>query len=234
MPRYVRDPRLRAFQEKIRAEVKRIADSAADAPYVIYAIRDPTRPDVRRRHQYGPPIYVGQTKQIGVRADDHMRDGGAAYASSRCKAGLLKGIMRKWRVPRFEILDTAPTHLTSLIAETTWARRFVWLGYELANKWLEHRTCEAPEGLASVPTQRFWSLTAEEAIQDEVDLRLECRGCDLRRVIELDGLRPETPLRNLRSLRLCCPVCGASLLRLERPEPTHWRWAHYRPKPMGR
>lgn len=47
-------------------------------------------------------------------------------------------------VPKFEILDTAPAHLTSLIAETAWARGFVWLGYELANRWAEHQSRGAP------------------------------------------------------------------------------------------
>jgi hypothetical protein len=123
MRRYVRDPQLREFQDKLRAEVGRISTMAGDAAYVIYAIRDHTSVDHRRQHEHGPPIYVGQTKQIATRANDHMRDGGESYASSRCKAGMLKSTMMKWRVPRFDLLDTAPTHITSLIAETTWARR---------------------------------------------------------------------------------------------------------------
>lgn len=234
MRRYVRDPQLRDFQEKLRKEVKRIGVVAEAAPYVIYAIRDPTKVDDRRHHEHGPPIYVGQTKQIIDRANSHMRDGGEAYASSRCKAGILKSIMEKWRVPRFDILDTAPTHLTSLIAETTWARRFVWLGYELANKWAEHKSSEPPKGLLSVPEKRLWSLTAAEAIEDEVSLHLECRHCDVRQTIDLAGLRADTPLRYLRSLKLPCPGCGASLLRISRPDLATWRWASYQPKPMSR
>ena len=75
--------------------------SAESVGYVIYAIRDPTQFDQRRHHEHGPPIYVGQTKQLAVRANAHMRDGGQSYKSSRCKAGILKGIMKQWRVPRF-------------------------------------------------------------------------------------------------------------------------------------
>lgn len=234
MRRYIRDPQLRDFQEKLRKEAKRIGAVAEAAPYVVYAIRDPTEVDDRRQHEHGPPIYVGQTKQMVNRANSHMRDGGEGYASSRCKAGILKSIMEKWRVPKFEILDTAPTHLTSLIAETTWARRFVWLGYELANKWPEHRSSEPPRGLLSVPEKRLWSLTAAEAIEDEVSLLLECQNCDVRQEIDLGALRPDTALRNLRSLKLSCSSCGTSLLRISRPELGSWRWASYQPKSMTR
>ncbi len=234
MRRYVRDPQLREYQEKLREEVRRISAVAEGAAYVIYAIRDPTKVDQRRHHEDGPPVYVGQTKQIATRANDHMRDGGESYASTRCKAGMLKSIMKKWRVPKFDILDTAPTHLTCLIAETTWARRFAWLGYELANKWPEHRTSEPPKGLHSVPTVRLWNLTTREAIQDEVSVHLECRPCGMRQGIDLEGLRDDTPLRSLRSLRLTCSACGGPLLRITPPEPSTWRWASYEPAPMRR
>lgn len=232
MRRYVRDPQLREFQERIRAEVARANALAPDTGFAIYAIRDPTQTDRRWGHDDGPPIYVGQTKQFPIRADDHMRDGGQSYASSRCKAGLLKRTMQQWCVPKFEILDTAPTHLTSLIAETVWARRFVWLGYQLANQWPEHQSKEPPQGLLSVPLKRLWNLTAQEAIDDEVSLRLSCRACDVHRSIELETLRPQTPLRGIRSLKLTCPDCDARLLQIARPDPTAWRWAAYQPRSM--
>lgn len=234
MRRYVRDPRLREFHEKIRDEVRQVSAVAGDGAYVIYAIRDPTNVDLRRNHKDGPPIYVGQTREIANRANSHMRDGGESYASNRCKAGILKSIMTKWRVPKFDVLDTAPTHLTSLIAETTWARRFVWLGYELANKWSEHTTSEPPQGLLSVPMKRLWSLTVREAIQDEVSVRLECRPCGLNQPLDLAALRDEAPLRSLRSLRLTCSACGTNLLRITPPDPSSWRWAAYAPAPISR
>jgi hypothetical protein len=232
MARYVRDPQLRQFQEAIRAEVARVGDLAPDTGFVIYAIRDPTKVDARWGHEDGPPIYVGQTRQLRVRADDHMRDGGESYASSRCKAGMLKGIMTQWRVPKFEILDTAPTHLTSLIAETVWARRFNWLGYELTNKWPEHRSAEPPQGLQSIPRERFAYLTVSDAQQDEVAVVLECRKCDLHRSVNLDTLQANPRLSSLRSLKLRCPDCGGSLVRIVPPDPASWQWRDYRPRPM--
>jgi hypothetical protein len=232
MPRYIRDDRLREFDQRVKAEVRRIRDLAGNNPFVIYAIRDPTRLDHRRGHPDGPPIYVGETKQMGIRADDHMQDGGQGYASSRCKAGLLKTIMEQWVVPKFEILDSAPTHLTALIAETVWARRFVWLGYPLANKWPEHQSSERPEGLRSIPVERMWRLNVEEAINDQVALELNCSSWGLHGKVDLDSLRSGTKLSSIRSLKLKCPHCKSPLLRLIPPDGEMWTWASYRPRPM--
>jgi pimeloyl-ACP methyl ester carboxylesterase len=231
MARYIRDDQLREFNERVKAEVSRVGDLANDCHYVIYAIRDPTQVD-RRKHPDGPPIYVGETKQMRVRADDHMQDGGRGYASSRCKSGLLKAIMERWVVPKFEILDTAPTHLTALIAETVWSRRFVYLGYNIANKWPEHRSSERPHGLRSIPLERMWRLTVEEAIKDEVRLELSCPTWSLHGRVDLETLRPTTPLRSIRSLKLQCPHCQKGLLRLIPPDAEHWAWKSYQPRPM--
>lgn len=235
MPRYIHDPRLRDFKRRVREEVSRVSALAGDAPYVIYAIRDPTRPDPRRQHEHGPPIYVGQTKQMVVRAEAHMRDGGEARANDRCKSGLLKRIMEKWVVPRFEILDTAPTHLTSLIAETVWARRFIWLGYELANEWREHQTAEAPRGIATVPKERLWSFACNDAIQDEISVYFECSNCRKRAVIDLSALPPTVLLRELREDQIGCTVCGTRIrCRVAHPDPMQWRWKSYQPKAASR
>jgi hypothetical protein len=231
--RYTRDPQLREFQAGIRAEVDRITSLAPTDGYVIYAIRDPTKTDVIRAHPDGPPVYVGQTGELRTRADNHMRDGGGGSTDSGCKTGRLKQIIDQWRVPKFEILDTAPTHLTSLIAETVWARRFVWLGYELANRWAEHRTKERPDGLASVPPERLWDFTAANALEDEVRLTLECRACDVQGDVDLSKRAPTVLLKSVRSLKLECGLCGGSLLMdAKRPEPATWRWRDYQPAPM--
>lgn len=167
---YARDPKLREFQARVAAEVRRIGELARGRGYVIYVIRDPTEQDRVRGHADGAPVYVGQSKQMNVRANDHMRDAGAGSIDQGWKTGRVKQTMKKWVVPKFEILDQAPTHLTSLIAETICARRFVWLGYELANRWPEHQSRERPNGLASVPPERLWDFTTAEALEDEVRL----------------------------------------------------------------
>jgi hypothetical protein len=101
--RYARDPKLREFQAGIRAEVDRVAALAPKDGYVIYAIRDPSLTDVIRGHPDGPPVYVGQTRELRTRADNHMRDGGGGSTDTGCKTGRLKQIIDQWRVPKFEI-----------------------------------------------------------------------------------------------------------------------------------
>src|SRR5687768_12453304 len=142
---------MRAFHLAIKAEVKRIGDLARGRGYVTYAIRDPRLPDPRG-HPDGPRIYVGESKQIWNRADNHMADGGRATTGNeeKCKATRIYAILKDRVVPKFEILGDAPTKLASLISETLWARRSVYLGYELANGWPEHQSKEAPDGIRSV------------------------------------------------------------------------------------
>jgi hypothetical protein len=232
MARYETDPRLREFKAKVASEIQRVATHAEGGGFVIYAIRDPTLKDGRRMHPDGPPIYVGQTKQFSVRADDHMRDGGKGKSSTRCKAGRLKKILDQWQVPKFEILDTAPTHLTSLIAETVWARRFVWFGYELANRWPEHQTREAPRGLESVPLKRLGNLTVAEALVDEVGVQVGCAKCGTLQALDLETLRPEITLKLIKSLQATCPTCRGPYISFVRPDPLVWKWQSYQPRAM--
>ena len=231
--RYTRDPKLREFQGQVAAEARRIGELARGRGYVIYAIRDPSHPDRIRHHPDGPPVYVGQTKQLHVRANDHMRDAGGGSIDQGWKTGRLKQIMKKWVVPKFEILDEAPTHLTSLIAETVWARRFMWLGYQLANRWPEHQSKERPNGLASVPLERLWEFTTAEAIEDEVRLVLGCRRCALEEDVPLSGKDPNAKLNAARGLVLKCGGCGERLsIDVRMPDAATWRWRSYEPAPM--
>lgn len=230
--RYIPNPQLREFRLRVKAEVERIGKLAQGRGYVIYAIRDPTLPDRHRHHPDGPPIYVGQSKQLHTRADAHMKDGGRGTHGGRLKAGRLYRIMKRLVVPKFQILDEAPTHLTSLIAETVWARRYCWYGYELANQWGEHRSKEAPRGLDSVPTKRLWNLTVADAIEDEVSLFLQCKGCGIHSPIDLETLRPETRLGQLRRFEMKCPGCSGPFLQIERPDMTLWKWRSYVPSSM--
>jgi hypothetical protein len=232
MARWIRDPVLRAFQTEVRAEIDRAAALAAGSRYAIYIILDPSRRDPLERHPEGTPLYVGQSKDLRDRADSHLRDGGGGTGDSSIKAGRLSGLMDQSVVPVFRIVDAAPTHLTSLVAETVWARLYVWLGYELANQWPEHRSRERPEGLASVPAKRLRRLTVAEAIEDEVTVQLSCRTCDASGVVPLTTLEPLAKLGSIASSK--CERCGGLLVRLRKPDPATWRWATYAPSPMPR
>lgn len=232
MARWIRDPRLRAFQADVREETQRIAALAAASPYAVYIILDPSQNDPLGRHPEGTPIYVGQSKDLRDRADSHMRDGGGGTGDTSMKAGRLREIMDQFVVPIFRIVDTAPSHLTSLIAETVWARRYVWLGYELANQWPEHRSRERPEGLGSIPPKRLRRLTVQEAIGDDVTVELSCRTCGVSSSINLMRLEPLAKLGSLAATK--CERCGGFFVRLRKPEAATWRWASYAPSPMPR
>lgn len=232
MRRYTHDPRLRAFQEKIRAEVERVAEIAKDRGRVVYAIHDPTLTDPRGWYEYGPPIYVGESKQIRIRANDHMKDGGGGSTQQGIKAGRLRQILRKWVVPRFEIIDYAPSKLTALISETTWARRFRWLGYELANQWPEHQSRERPQGLDSVSLERLSDFTLADAINDEITAWLGCDYCGYGVPLPLQNLQPQVRLGMLRSLNLRCGECGRPTISFAKPAHANWRWSSYTPGKM--
>lgn len=233
MSRYPRDPRLREFHAKIKLEIKRISDLAKGRRFVIYAIRDPSQTDHRRSHPDGPPMYVGLSKQLHIRADDHMKDGGRGTNGGRLKAGHLHRIMKKFIVPKFQILDEAPTLLTAHIAETVWARRYCWLGYELANGWPEHQSKDTPKGIESLPLKRLWEFTVLEAIEDGVTLVLECAQCDVSQNVDLETLNPAVKLNLIGKLQLTCTCCGKQQrLRPLRPSPESGRWASYTPRTM--
>lgn len=214
------------------AETKRVGSQAKGLGYVIYAICDPTTPDERWPDLRGTPIYVGQSKQLQLRANAHMRDGGGGTQDRGRKTDRLKQIIKQWIVPKFEILDTAPSYLTALIAETVWARRFVWHGYELANNWPEHRSSDTPRGLRDVPLSRLWDMTFAEAIADEVSIHIGCNGCNYRRALALERLRANVQLHRLRSLEQKCSECGGEFIQVQRPEPEAWCWASYQARAM--
>jgi hypothetical protein len=217
---------------EVREEIGRAAALAVASPYAVYIILDPSQNDPLGRHPEGTPIYVGQSKDLRDRADSHMRDGGGGTGDSSIKAGRLKEMMDQFVVPVFRIVDTAPSHLTSLIAETVWARRYVWLGYELANQWPEHRSRERPEGLASLPPKRLRRLTVHEAIKDEVTVEVSCRTCGVSGSINLTTLAPLAKLGSMAATK--CERCGGFFVRLRKPEAATWRWASYTPSPMPR
>ena len=232
MTRYTADPKLRDFQAKIKAEVDRVGRLAKGRGHVIYAIHDPTLRDHRGLFAFGPPIYVGETKQIQIRANDHMKDGGGGSTQQGIKAGRLRTVLEKWAVPHFEIIDEAPSRLSALIAETLWARRYNWLGYELANQWSEHQSKERPSGLQSVPNDRLWDFTVSEALEDGVTVHLRCETCGIDEPVPLESRPPTARLNTLLALKLKCNECGAWLLHVSPPNEAEWKWASYAPRQM--
>jgi hypothetical protein len=214
---FPKDPKLRELRLAVKAEVKRIGDLARPYRYVTYAIRDPRLTDPRG-HPDGPRIYVGETKQMWVRADDHMDDGGkATEASAGWKATRIHAILKDHVVPKFELLGHSPTKLASLISETLYARRSAYLGYDLANRWEEHQSREAPDGIRSVPDKRYLDFTVEEALEDGVRAEVRCDVCKFQQDFDLSTLVKRTKKLSTIRKNTPCPTCGTRILRVMAP-----------------
>jgi hypothetical protein len=215
------DPEMRAFHLAIKAEVKRIGDLARGRGYVTYTIRDPRLSD-RFNHPDGPRIYVGESKQMWIRANDHLTEGGRATTGSedKCKATRIYAILKDRVVPKFEILGDAPTKLASLISETLWARRSVYQGYQLANGWPEHQSKEAPNGIHSVPRERYLEFTVAEAHEDGVRVEVRCASCGYAEALDLaKELLPFSPTKKLSTIRkqIRCTRCDNEIINVLPP-----------------
>ena len=185
-------PNCATFKEDKAGSEARGGVSADSVGYVIYAIRDPTQFDQRRHHEHGPPIYVGQTKQLAVRANAHMRDGGQSYKSSRCKAGILKGIMKQWRVPRFNSRYRSDTSNFSHCSRRYGLVASCGSGMSWRTNRPEHRTAAPPRGSLSIPEKRFWNRRLPMPSKIEVPLRLEVStfaACAKRSIFRIFGLK---------------------------------------------
>lgn len=215
MARLPSDPKLRALHLAIKEEVRRVSGLTREMTYVTYAIRDPSEID-HRGHPDGPRIYVGQSKQMHIRANDHMKEGGRATVGAKCKAREIYRILEKGVVPKFEVLENTETLLASLISETLWARRSVWLGYKLANQWREHRSREKPEGVKSVPSERYLEFTVAEAALDGVRVNLNCTSCGYDKPLDLETLEPQKRLGTIRKSSKC-PSCGSANITVRPP-----------------
>ena len=144
-----------------------------------------------------------------------------AYAEDRGKRGdnidrLITKLRRDRVVPIFDILEWTNTRLSSLVSETNWVRHFRNAGYDLKNKASEHKTGGPPIGRHDVPKERLWKFSIEEAIADNITIKLQCRPCDLD-LPPVDLLQFKSsanpPSKDLFGIReregLSCPGCGA-------------------------
>lgn len=169
MVRYQRDPDRRRIAELIRDEVERARNAEREGGWITYLIRDPRRPD-RRGNTAGTPIYVGQTKEFATRVrsrfDKCEKEATARDSIARRVADLLHA----GHVARYEVLERAPSRLTSLISETNWARLCVGRGYDIANLLAEQREAGPPITRDEIPKSWIWPFLISEALQDGIGL----------------------------------------------------------------
>ena len=106
--------RKRAVKE-VRGAKRHVAD------YVVYRIVDP---------RDGKPFYVGQTSDAQMRWLDHLeRERPLTRRRRRIKAILAEGL-----VPVFEVVAEAGTRDEALAKELETLKRYVEVGYEMANR----------------------------------------------------------------------------------------------------
>ncbi len=216
MPRYQADLERRKVADLIQEEIDRARLAEKEGGWITYLIRDPRYPD-KLGNPTGTPIYVGQSKEFGKRVksrfDKCEREATLKDSVDRRVADLLHA----GHVARYEVLERAPTRLTSLISETNWARRCVRRGYKIANLLALQRVAEPDISRADIPATWIWSFLLNEAIEDQIELSLGCAACGLQLPLPIAHfLQLPTPPKSLADIRRApiwraepCTSCGA-------------------------
>ncbi len=193
--RYYYDPHFRA---KIDREEERARHEAGLGGWITYAIHDPTREDTVG--QYNTLIvYVGQSKQFGVRVKDRLRSAGtAARRPSDRIDGALYDVMVRGGVPRFRVIERASDAIASFVSETNWAKHYLAAGYPLLNKWTEQRFAGTPITRETIPHDWLWRLCVEDALKARFGLVVQDRTTGEDLVIDLHLWRPKELLRSVK------------------------------------
>lgn len=100
----------------------------SEPQFVVYLIVDP---------KDDKPFYVGQTGDMERRKANHLRS--ASHESHRRVGKRLAEILAREEAPVFKIVQRCASEQESLIAESEWVKRCSQRGYELCNRWKEHR-----------------------------------------------------------------------------------------------
>lgn len=206
----------RSIRAAIEAELARVKGLDRGAGYATYVMRNPRKADPRDPDK-GMPIYVGQTKQLATRVARRFANAEDKGRRSDNIDRLITTLFRQDAVPTFDVVDWTETRLASLVSETNWVRHFRNDGYDLKNKASEHKTGGPPIGRHDVPKERLWKFSIQEAIADNITIKLQCRKCDLDLPpVDLAAFQStaDPPSRDLFGIReregLSCPSCGAT------------------------
>ena len=177
MPRYQSDPIRRAVLNQIMAETARAKEAQRDGQWITYLVRDPRYPD--KRGNAGTPIYVGQTNDFPGRVLSRFMkcEKEAAQKGTDCIERRVADLLHLNIVATYQVLEYQPTHLTSLISETNWARKCWNAGYELVNR-AELQNAGGPP-IGRTDALRSWLLkfTVAEAVADGVRISISCGAC---------------------------------------------------------
>ena len=193
--RYYFDPR---FREAIDQEKARACREAELGGWITYAIHDPSRPDTVGDFNT-LIIYVGQTKQFGVRVANRLRRAGMAVKRPTDRIdGALYDVMRRGAVPRFRVIERMPDAVDSFVSETNWAKQYLAAGYPIRNRWAEQRSGGRPINRESVPHAWLWRLAVEDALEARIDVAALDKATGEETVLDLEVWRPKDLLRTIR------------------------------------
>jgi len=168
VPRYQCDPTRKAVLDAIMAETARAKEAQRDGQWITYLIRDPRYPD--KRGNPGTPIYVGQTNDFPGRVLSRFMkcEKEAAGKGTDCFERRVADLLHLHVVATYQVLEYQPTHLTSLISETNWARKCWNAGYDLANRAELQNAGGPPIGRADAPRSWLLKFSLAEAIADDI------------------------------------------------------------------
>jgi hypothetical protein len=214
MPRHQSDPAQKAVLDEILAETARAKEAQRPNYWVTYLIRDPRYAD--KRGNPGTPIYVGQTNDFPTRVLSRFMkcEKEAAARGPDCIARRVADLLHMSTVPRYQVLEYQPTHLTSLISETNWARKCWNAGYDIANRAELQNGGGPPIGRGDALQSWLLKFTVAEAIADDIRVSIACRGCSeilpipLAKIPQLE--KPTTTIGQLCKLWRSenCTFCG--------------------------
>ena len=204
MPRYQCDPTRKAVLDAIMAETARAKEAQRDGQWITYLIRDPRYPD--KRGNPGTPIYVGQTNDFPGRVLSRFMkcEKEAAGKGTDCIERRVADLLHLHVVATYQVLEYQPTHLTSLISETNWARKCWNAGYDLANRAELQNAGGPPIGRADAPRSWLLKFSLAEAIADDIRVSISCGACNEVLAIPLANIpqleKPATTIGQLAKL----------------------------------
>lgn len=195
--RYFRDP---VFKAEVDRQLAQATVITRPKTWITYAIHDPSRIDDIDAHPDGPVVYVGQTKQFGIRVRDRMSSAGRAIKRPTDRIdGLLHDIMSRGPAPRWSVLEEVYSAIDSLVSETNWTIRLRAKGYSLVNQWAEHKVGTLEIDRYRVDPKRLWPITAEDALGSEIDVIIRDPASGEEVLVDLASLPPQTRLQIIKA-----------------------------------
>jgi hypothetical protein len=133
-----------------------------------------------------------------------------------CIERRIADLLHRGIVAAYQMLEYQPTHLTSLISETNWARKCWNAGYQLANRAELQDAGGALIGRSDALRGWLLKFSVSEAIADDIRVSISCGACGevfpipLAAIPELE--KPATTIGQLATLWRSenCTFCGVA------------------------